>query len=79
MRKKKAMLPANLQHFFSKTYDGCLAAVFEDTKSHEELAQKLDKTGISFKTKIIKGKRAGVWRRSFVIMAIPQAESPHGT
>ena len=72
------MIPTILQPFFNKIYDGNPAAVFSNTTEHAKFVNLLEANGVSFITKIIKGKRAGVTRRSFVIMAIKPTESTSG-
>jgi hypothetical protein len=71
-------IPTNLQPYFNRTYDNLPAAVFEDSKSYTNFAKLLGDIGVSFKTKIIKGKRAGISRRSFVVMALSPSEKPNG-
>lgn len=55
-------------------YDGYAAKVFTQAGEFSEFAEQMWGAGMSFRSKIIKGRRAGKYRREFVIMLVEQAE-----
>jgi hypothetical protein len=72
-------IPSSLVSYFTKMYDGYRAAVFDNALEFNNIATKLKTEGKSFRSKIIKGKRAGKKQRSFIIMLVETAEKQNGT
>lgn len=68
------MTQKNLRNSFTSKHDGCPAAIFDNTVEHNNFTLRLQREGLSFRTKIIKVKRAGKKRREFVVMLVDNHE-----
>ena len=51
-------------------YDGYAAKVFLQAEEFSDFAGRMWDAGLSFRSKIIKGRRAGKYRREFIIMLV---------
>lgn len=63
---------------FNTVYDGYPAIVFLNTSEYNNFTLRLRRHGLSYLTKIIKGKRAGKKRREFIVMLVEEAEKQDG-
>lgn len=63
-------LPLSLSRRFHTVYDGYEAAVFDNSVEYNNFTQALKEAQVSFKTKIVKAKRAGKKIRSFVVLLV---------
>ena len=64
----------NPKNSFNTIYDGYKAVIFDNTTEFNNFTLRLKRHGLSYRSKIIKGKRAGRKRREFVVMLV----EPHG-
>lgn len=71
-------IPSDLATYFNTKFDGYRAAVFDNALEFNNFATRLKAQGQSFRSKIVKGKRAGKKRRSFIIMLVDTAEKRDG-
>lgn len=71
-------IPTDPMSLFTKFYDGYKAAIFDNSLEYNNFTTKLRAQRQSFLTKIVKGKRAGKKRRSFIVMLVEEAEKRDG-
>ena len=64
------MLTTNPRDSFNTQFDGYPAVIFDNTAEYNNFRIKLERDKLSFRTKIVKGKRAGKKRRQFVVMLV---------
>ncbi len=67
-------LPLSLSRRFHTTFDGYEAAVFDNSLEYHNFTSALKQHGLSFLTRITKGKRNGKKVRSFVVMLVEDAQ-----
>jgi len=63
-------LPTSLSRRFHTTYEGHEAAVFDNSVEYNNFTSALKNAGISFLTRIVKGKRNGKKVRSFMVLLV---------
>jgi hypothetical protein len=71
-------LPTSLSRRFHTTFDGCEAAVFDNSVEYHNFTSALKQHGFSFLTRIVKGKRNGKKVRSFMVLLVEDAPSALG-
>lgn len=63
-------LPTSLSRHFHTVFEGYEAAVFDNSVEFHNFTLSLKEAGVSYKTKIIKMKRAGKKIRNFVVLLV---------
>ncbi len=66
-------LPLSLSRRFHTTFDGCEAAVFDNSVEYHNFTSALKQAQISFLTRIVKAKRNGKKTRSFMVLLVEDA------
>ena len=66
-------LPTSLSRRFHTTFDGYEAAVFDNSVEYHNFTSALKQHGISFITRILKGKRNGKKVRNFIVLLVEDA------
>jgi hypothetical protein len=66
-------LPTNLSRRFHTTFDGYEAAVFDNSVEYHNFSLALKHAGVSFLTRITKGKKNGKKVRNFVVLLVEDA------
>jgi len=66
-------LPTSLSRRFHTTFDGYEAAVFDNSVEYHNFTSALKQYGISFITRIVKGKRNGKKVRNFIVLLVEDA------
>lgn len=63
-------LPLSLSRRFHTVYEDYEAAVFDNSAEYHNFTVALRDAGVSFKSKIVKTKRAGKKVRSFIVLLV---------
>lgn len=66
-------LPLSLSRRFHTTFEGYEAAVFDNSVEYHNFTSALKHAGVSFLTRITKGKKNGKKVRSFMVLLVEDA------